>query len=201
VFGLAGLREIREKAPEELLQDVRIILREKFLSADVGIIGANFLVAETGANVLVSNEGNADLSALLPKTQIILASIEKVLPRMADTKRFLRLLCMSATGQMATAYQSFYLGKNRGGQWDGSKNVHIILLDNNRCRILFSPYRPILRCFCRGACMDNCPVYSVIGGHPYDLSGADGRDLDITADGSEKHDRSCPCLYVKRPLQ
>ena len=155
------------KAPEELLKDVRQILRDKFLTADVGIIGANFLIAETGANVLVSNEGNADLSALLPKTNIVLASIEKILPRSADAELFLRLLCLSATGQKVTDYQSFYRGPASEEGCDGAQNVHVVLLDNGRSNILASKYRPILRCFRCGACMDNCPVYSAVGGHAY----------------------------------
>ena len=159
--------KVKEKTPEDLLKDVRIILREKFLSADVGIIGANFLISETGANVLVSNEGNADLSALLPKTHIILASIEKVLPRLQDADVFLRLLCLSATGQRTTGYQSFYFGKKSTDSLDGPENIHIILLDNGRSNILNSKYKSILRCFRCGACMDNCPVYNAIGGHPY----------------------------------
>ena len=153
--------------PEALLTQVRRVLRDKFLTADIGIIGANFLIAETGANVLVSNEGNADLSALLPRTRIILASIEKVLPRMADAEVFLRLLCLSATGQKATAYQSFYHGPGKTKGHEGPENVHLILLDNGRSSILHSKYRPILRCIRCGACMDNCPVYNIVGGHAY----------------------------------
>jgi len=162
-----GIQGSLTKAPEALLKDVRNILREKFLTADVGIIGANFLVAENGANVLVSNEGNADLSALLPRTNIILSSIEKVLPRVSDAEIFLSLLCLSATGQQATAYQSFYRGPAKDQNTDGPENVHVILLDNGRSGILSSRYRPILRCFRCGACMDNCPVYQVVGGHAY----------------------------------
>lgn len=155
-----------DKPPEDLLKDVRTILRDKFLSADVGVMGANFLIAETGANVLVTNEGNGDLGALIPQTRIVLASIEKVLPRMSDAELFLRLLCLSATGQRATSYQSFYRGPGNDGA-SGPKQVHVILVDNGRSEILGSKYQAILRCIRCGACMDNCPVYNAVGGHAY----------------------------------
>nr|WP_319490205.1 lactate utilization protein B [uncultured Desulfobacter sp.] len=161
-----GFSNSLDKPPEALLKDVRTILRDKFLSADVGVMGANFLIAETGANVLVTNEGNGDLGALIPKTRIVLASIEKVLPRTNDAELFLRLLCMSATGQKATCYQSFYEGPENNGA-SGPKQVHVILVDNGRSEILGSKYQAILRCIRCGACMDNCPVYNAVGGHAY----------------------------------
>lgn len=154
-------------ASEDLLAEAREILRDRFLSADIGIIGANFLIAENGANILVTNEGNGDLSTLLPKTTIVLASIEKVLPRMADASLFLELLCTSATGQNATAYQSFYLGPKPMDANGNEGRTHVVLVDNGRSEILGSGYWPILRCVRCGACMDNCPVYGSIGGHPY----------------------------------
>lgn len=155
-----------DKPPEALLKDVRTILRDKFLSANVCVMGANFLIAETGANVLVTNEGNGDLGALIPQTRIVLASIEKVLPRTSDAELFLRLLCLSATGQKSTCYQSFYTGPENDGV-SGPKQVHVILLDNGRSQILGSKYQAILRCVRCGACMDNCPVYNAVGGHAY----------------------------------
>ena len=146
-----------DKPPEALLKDVRTILRDKFLSADVGVMGANFLIAETGANVLVTNEGNGDLGALIPKTRIVLASIEKgAAPNPLRPSCFLRLLCMSATGQKATCYQSLYKGPENDGV-SGPKQVHVILVDNGRSQILGSKYQAILRCIRCGACIGQLP--------------------------------------------
>jgi len=150
----------------QIVDEARAILREHFLGADVGITGANFLIAETGSSVIVTNEGNGDLSALLPRSHIVLASLEKVVPSLDDASTLLRLLARSATGQETTAYTSFFTGPKL--RPDGSKSeYHVVLLDNGRSRMLEGPYRDMLRCIRCGACMNHCPVYSNIGGHAY----------------------------------
>ncbi|BAU74609.1 lactate utilization protein B [Metapseudomonas furukawaii] len=149
--------------PAELLAEARRLLRDRFLDADVGITGANFLIAEDGRHVLVTNEGNGDLASLLPRVRIVLASIEKVLPSLADAGTHLQLLALSATGQPLTSYTSFY-----GGPLDdGPEECHVVLLDNGRSEMLAGAFRPMLRCIRCAACMDNCPVYNWVGGHAY----------------------------------
>jgi L-lactate dehydrogenase complex protein LldF len=150
----------------EIVDEARAILRDRFLNADVGITGANFLIAESGSSVIVTNEGNGDLSALLPRTHIVLASLEKLVPTLEDASTLLRLLARSATGQETTAYTSFFTGPKPRG--DGSKSeYHVVLLDNGRSEMLQGRYRDMLRCIRCGACMNHCPVYSNIGGHAY----------------------------------
>lgn len=162
---LAADRPLHE--PGELVAEARQILRQKFLSADVGITGANFLVAETGSVVIVTNEGNADLTHTLPKVHVVVASIEKVVPTLHDALSLLRVLGRSGTGQDMTAYTSFVTGPKRKGDSDGPEEMHIVIVDNGRSEILSSHVREILRCIRCGACMNHCPVYGVIGGHAY----------------------------------
>jgi len=150
-----------------LVQEARVILREKFRNADVGITGANFLVAETGQHVLVTNEGNGDLSSILPKTQIVIAGIEKVIPNLNDASCLLRLLARSATGQHFSNYTSVMGGPRQADDSDGPENFHVVLVDNNRTEILASELKEVLRCFRCGACMNHCPVYGAVGGHAY----------------------------------
>lgn len=152
----------------DLVAEARGIMREKFLAADVGITGANFLVAETGSAVIVTNEGNGDLTQTLPRVHIVLASIEKVVPTLADTAVLLRLLARSATGQDMTAYTTFSTGPKRDSDPDGPQECHIVLLDNGRTELLAGKFRDVLRCIRCGACMNHCPVYQAIGGHAYD---------------------------------
>nr|VFK36369.1 MAG: L-lactate dehydrogenase complex protein LldF [Candidatus Kentron sp. SD]VFK38565.1 MAG: L-lactate dehydrogenase complex protein LldF [Candidatus Kentron sp. SD] len=155
----------------ELVNEARKVLREAFLTADVGITGANFLIAETGSSVLVTNEGNGDLTSTLPRIHIVLASIEKVLPTFEDATAFLRLLSRSATGQAMTSYTTFFTGPRRenshGRDPDGPKEYHVLLIDNGRSEILGTAYRDILSCIRCGACLNHCPVYGAIGGHAY----------------------------------
>ena len=151
----------------DLVNEARQVLREKFLAADVGISGANFLIAETGTMTLVTNEGNADLSTSLPQTHIAIAGIEKLVPRLEDASTMLRLLARSATGQQLTAYTSFMTGARRDNEVDGPAAFHVVLLDNGRSRMLGNEFREMLRCIRCGACMNHCPVYSAIGGHAY----------------------------------
>lgn len=160
-----GYTKTLETVPE-IVNEAREIMRDKFLQADVGITGANFIIAETGSTMIVTNEGNGDLSSTLPKTHIVLASLEKVVPTLDDCSSLLRLLARSATGQDTTTYTTFFNGpKSRP---DGSQSeFHVVLVDNGRSKILHSPYRDMLRCIKCGTCMYHCPVYSNVGGHAY----------------------------------
>jgi len=161
-----GLTRPLETVPQ-IVDEARQILRDKFLSADVGITGANFLIAETGSTVIVTNEGNGDLSATLPRVHIVLASIEKVVPTLEDTSVLLRLLARSATGQEITSYTTFFTGPRRSEDADGPEQFHVVLVDNGRSRMLGGAYHEMLRCIRCGACLNHCPVYSAVGGHAY----------------------------------
>ncbi|TAN46610.1 MAG: iron-sulfur cluster-binding protein [Rhodospirillales bacterium] len=153
--------------PRALLDEARSILRQKFLQADVGITGANFLVAETGSFVLVTNEGNGDLTQTLPRVHIVLASIEKVVPTLEAASLLVRLLARSATGQEMTSYTTVTTGPKRPGDLDGPEEFHIVLLDNGRTAMLGGPFEDMLRCIRCAACINHCPVYGAIGGHAY----------------------------------
>jgi L-lactate dehydrogenase complex protein LldF len=161
-----GLTRPLETVPQ-IVDEARQILRDKFLSADVGITGANFLIAETGSTVIVTNEGNGDLSATLPRVHIVLASIEKVVPTLEDASVLLRLLARSATGQEITAYTTFFTGPRRAEDVDGPEQFHVVLVDNGRSQMLGGGYHEMLRCIRCGACLNHCPVYSAVGGHAY----------------------------------
>jgi L-lactate dehydrogenase complex protein LldF len=146
----------------------RSVLRAKFLAADIGITGANFLVADSGAVVLVENEGNARLSSSAPKIQIAVAGIEKLIPRAQDLPVFLKLLGRSATGQELTVYTSFLSGPRRETEVDGPAEFYVVLLDNGRTKLLAdAEKRQSLYCIRCGACLNHCPVYRKIGGHSY----------------------------------
>jgi L-lactate dehydrogenase complex protein LldF len=153
--------------PEQLVAEARAVLRERFLAADIGITGANFLVAETGTAVIVTNEGNGDLSAHLPRMHIVLAAIDKVVPTLADLATLLRVLARSATGQDMTAYTSLLTGPKAPGDPDGPSECHIVILDNGRTEMLKSGLGEALRCIRCGACLNHCPIYNAIGGHAY----------------------------------
>jgi L-lactate dehydrogenase complex protein LldF len=157
----------RVEEPEALLGEARAYLREKYLEADVGITGANFLVAETGSAILVTNEGNAELTQGLPKTHIALTGIEKVVPTLDDAFMILRLLARSATGQDFSAYTTLLTGPKRADDRDGPEAFHIVLLDNGRSAMLGTQFQDMLRCIRCGACMNHCPVYLTTGGHAY----------------------------------
>jgi len=150
-----------------LVAEARQVLRKKFIAADVGITGANFLVAETGQHILVTNEGNGDLSSVLPDTHIVIAGIEKVIPNLDDASALLRLLARSATGQHFSNYTSLMSGPRRAGDTDGPENFHVVLVDNKRTEMLGNELREMLRCFRCGACLNHCPVYGSVGGHAY----------------------------------
>lgn len=152
---------------EDIVAQARQILRKHFCNADVGITGANFLVADSGSVVVVTNEGNGDLTASLPKVHIVIASIEKVIPDLVSLGGFLRLLGRSATGQMMSVYTTLFNGPRRKDDLDGPEQFHVVLLDNGRTEILNGKYRDILSCIRCGACLNHCPVYTNIGGHAY----------------------------------
>ena len=152
---------------EEIVDQARQVLRGHFCSADVGITGGNFLVAETGSVAIVTNEGNGDLTATLPRVHIVTASIEKVIPDLTALGGFLRLLGRSATGQTMSVYTTLFNGPRRKNDLDGPDEFHVVLLDNGRSEILNGSFRDILRCIRCGACLNHCPVYTRIGGHAY----------------------------------
>lgn len=160
-----GERELEE--PTQLVQEARTVLRPLFLQADVGIIGANALIAENGYSMLVTNEGNGDLCASLPPVLIVCTTLDRILPRAEDAAAMLRLLVRSATGQPHTCYTSFYSGPRREGDTDGPLETHIVLLDDRRSDILASDYREMLQCIRCGACLNHCPIYTAAGGHAY----------------------------------
>ncbi|MDA8051480.1 MAG: LutB/LldF family L-lactate oxidation iron-sulfur protein [Rhodospirillales bacterium] len=158
-------RVFRER--RDILTEARGELRQRFLAADVGITGANFLIAETGSSVIVTNEGNGDLTQTLPKVHVVLASIEKLVPTLEDASVLLRLLARSATGQDFSVYTTFSTGPRRPGDLDGPEQYHVVLLDNGRSAMLGTEFQPMLRCIRCAACMNHCPVYGAIGGHAY----------------------------------
>lgn len=153
--------------PRVMLDEARAELREKFLTADVGLTGANMLVAETGSIAIVTNEGNADLTMGLPRIHVALASIEKIVPTLEDASTILRVLARSATGQEMSVYTTFATGPKRADDLDGPEEFHVILLDNGRSDLLGSEFQDILRCIRCGSCINHCPVYSTVGGHAY----------------------------------
>jgi len=161
-----GLTRPLETVPQ-IVDEARQVLRGKFLASDVGITGANFLIAETGSTVIVTNEGNGDLSATLPRVHIVLASIEKLVPTLEDASVLLRLLARSATGQEITSYTTFFTGPRRADDPDGPEAFHVVLVDNGRSRMLGGEYHDMLRCIRCGACLNHCPVYGAVGGHAY----------------------------------
>jgi L-lactate dehydrogenase complex protein LldF len=154
--------------PESQAALARRTLREKFLAAGIGISGANFLVADSGAVTIVENEGNARLCTTAPRVHIAVTGIEKIIPRAQDLAVFLKLLGRSATGQLLTVYTSFLSGPRRGGEADGPGEFYVILMDNGRSRLLADrEKRESLHCIRCGACLNACPVYRKIGGHNY----------------------------------
>jgi L-lactate dehydrogenase complex protein LldF len=161
-----GLTE-RVEEVATIVNEARTVLREQFVKADVGITGANFLLAESGSSVLVTNEGNGDLTSSLPRVHIVTASIEKLLPSYDDLSVFLRILARSATGQEMSSYTSIYSGPAHSSDMDGPSEYHVVLLDNGRSKMLQGEFWEMLRCIRCGACMNHCPVYQSIGGHAY----------------------------------
>ncbi|MDP4263659.1 MAG: LutB/LldF family L-lactate oxidation iron-sulfur protein [Bacteroidota bacterium] len=154
--------------PEQLTLVAREKLREKYIQAEVGITGANFIIADIGAVAVTENEGNARLSCSMPKTHIVVAGIEKVIPSMADLALFWPLLATYGTGQKLTVYNTIITGPRQDNEPDGPEDMYVILLDNGRTNILANEKtRESLYCIRCGACLNACPVYKNIGGHTY----------------------------------
>ncbi|MGH1486421.1 MAG: lactate utilization protein B [Cellvibrionaceae bacterium] len=151
----------------ELVRSARREMRTKFLTADIGISGANFLLADSGSTCTVTNEGNAELTITPPKVHIVTAGIEKLVPSMAHAIPLLRLLTRSATGGEITQYITFHNGPKRKDDADGPEECHIVLVDNGRTKMLAEGMEEMLRCIRCGACMNHCVVYKHIGGHAY----------------------------------
>jgi L-lactate dehydrogenase complex protein LldF len=151
----------------EMTREAREVLRSHFLSADMGISGGNFLVAETGSVALVTNEGNGRMVTTVPKVHVVLTGIEKVIPTLEDLSLLLRLLIRSATGQPISNYVSLLTGTKGEADLDGPEHMYFVLVDNGRSNLLASEFNAMLRCIRCGACMNHCPVYQTVGGHAY----------------------------------
>lgn len=171
-----------------MVESARKQLRSLFLGADVGISGANFLLADTGGVCTVTNEGNAELTTTPPRMHIVTAGIEKLVPSLPHAYALLRLLVRSATGADITQYTTFHTGPKRAGDRDGPEEFHIVLVDNGRSRMLATGLRDMLRCIRCGACMNHCVVYRQIGGHAYGATypGPMGAVLTPALEGVEK---------------
>jgi len=154
--------------PAELTRLVRQHLRDVFRRCDLGITGANFGIAETGTLCLVTNEGNGRMTVTRPRVHVALLGIEKIIPRLIDLPVFLKLLARSSTGQPMGSYTTLVTGPRRPGEHDGPDELHVVLLDNGRSRILSGPAPEVLHCVRCGACLNACPVYRNIGGHAYE---------------------------------
>ncbi len=154
--------------PEDLTMVARRVLREKFINAEIGITGANFAIAETGMISITENEGNARLTAALPRTMITLLGIEKILPRLEDLALFLPMLATAGAGQPMSGYNTLYGGPRQPGESDGPMEFHVVLLDNHRTRLLAdTEQRDALHCIRCGACLNVCPIFRHVGGHTY----------------------------------
>ena len=151
----------------ERVDEARQVLREHYFRADVGITGGNFLIAETGSSIIVTNEGNGDLTQTLARVHIVTTGIERVVPSFDDALTFLRLLARSATGQETETYTTVSTGPRRADDLDGPQEYHVVLVDNGRSKMLGGAFREMLRCIRCGACLNHCPVYTAIGGHAY----------------------------------
>lgn len=154
--------------PQELTLVARDILREKYVAAEVGVTGANFIISDIGAIAITENEGNARLTCAYPKTHIVIVGIEKVIPSLTDLGLFWPLLSTFGTGQKVTVYNTIVTGPKQPNETDGPEEMYVILLDNGRTNILENPkQRESLYCIRCGACLNACPVYKNIGGHAY----------------------------------
>lgn len=153
--------------PEVLTGVAREVLRERFLRADAGISGVNFAIADTGSFVMVTNEGNGRMASSLPPVHIAIMGMERIVPSHRELDVLLPMLVTSASGRAVTTYFSFVNGPRRAGEPDGPEELHVVVLDNGRSRILGTEYRSILRCIRCGACQNVCPVYRQTGGHAY----------------------------------
>lgn len=160
-----------DATPEQLTLKARELLREKYLQADIGITGANFLLADTGSIAISENEGNARLCTTFPKVHIAIVGIEKVIPSITDLDLFWPMLATHGTGQNLTVYNSILSGPRQPGETDGPEEMYVILLDNGRTNLLAQKeQRQGLYCIRCGACLNACPVYKNIGGHTYNTT-------------------------------
>ena len=150
-----------------MTREAREQLRSHFLGADMGISGANFVIAETGTTLTVTNEGNADLVTTLPRIHCVVTGIEKVIPTLEDFATLIRLLPRSAIGQSIANYLTLTTGVKSAGESDGPEQMHIVLVDAGRTKLVGSDMKDMLRCIRCGACMNHCPVYQNVGGHAY----------------------------------
>ncbi len=158
----------KSNEPTDLAMVARRVMRRAYLDADIGISGANFGVADTGAIAITENEGNARLTTSMPKVHIALMGIEKVIPTLSDLSLLQPMLAVAGTGQHLTCYNSLLSGPRRAGEVDGPEEMHVVLLDNGRTRLLADPeQRDALRCIRCGACLNVCPVFQNVGGHTY----------------------------------
>lgn len=158
-------------SPEELTLVARQKLREKYVQAEVGVTGANFIIADIGAIAITENEGNARLSCAWPKTHIVIAGIEKMIPSIHDLSLFWPLLATYGTGQKVTSYNTIITGPKQPKEIDGPEEMYVVLLDNGRTNLLANPKtREALYCIRCGACLNACPVYKNIGGHSYETT-------------------------------
>jgi len=157
--------------PQEITLFVRNILRKKFMSADVGVSGANFLIADTGSILLTENEGNGFMSVSFPKLHIVITGIEKVLPSVNDLPLFLPLLAAHGTGQQLTVYNSLISGPKKSGETNGPEKMVVIMLDNKRSAIIAEKeHSAALKCIRCGACLNACPIYKNVGGYTYNTT-------------------------------
>jgi L-lactate dehydrogenase complex protein LldF len=150
-----------------MTKEAREALRDHFLTADMGISGANFIVAETGTTLTVTNEGNADMVTTMPRIHCVVTGIEKVIPTLEDFATLIRLLPRSAVGQTIANYLTLTTGVKMPGDLDGPEQMHIVLVDAGRTKLVGGDMQPMLRCIRCGACMNHCPVYQNVGGHAY----------------------------------
>ncbi|MBL8522694.1 MAG: lactate utilization protein, partial [Betaproteobacteria bacterium] len=151
----------------QMTREAREQLRSHFLGADMGISGANFIIAETGTTLTVTNEGNADLVTTIPRIHCVVTGIEKVIPTLEDFATLIRLLPRSAIGQSIANYLTLTTGIKAPGESDGPEQMHIVLVDAGRTKLVGSDMKDMLRCIRCGACMNHCPVYQNVGGHAY----------------------------------
>lgn len=151
----------------QMTREAREVLRSHFMTADMGITGGNFVIAETGSVALVTNEGNEGMCTLNPKVHVAITGIEKVLPTLEDLATLMRLLPRSATGQSISNYFSLLTGPRREADTEGVEHMYFVLVDGGRTGLLGGEFQEMLRCIRCGACMNHCPVYQKIGGHAY----------------------------------
>lgn len=157
--------------PEQLTLKARELLREKYVTADIGITGGNFLIADTGSVGLIENEGNGRLTTTFPKIHIAVVGIEKLIPSLTDLDLFWPLLATHGTGQNLTVYNSIFGGPRQPGETDGPEEMYVVLLDNGRTNLLAQKeQRQGLYCIRCGACLNACPVYKNVGGHTYETT-------------------------------